>query len=61
MQALLPILIAVALLASGIAAGVLLWSVMGGVPLLLSLPADTVVRTGHGDDTTIAAETSNIS
>jgi glyoxylase-like metal-dependent hydrolase (beta-lactamase superfamily II) len=28
---------------------------------LLSLPADTVVRTGHGDDTTIAAETSNIS
>jgi glyoxylase-like metal-dependent hydrolase (beta-lactamase superfamily II) len=28
---------------------------------LLSLPVDTVVRTGHGDDTTIAAETSNIS
>jgi glyoxylase-like metal-dependent hydrolase (beta-lactamase superfamily II) len=28
---------------------------------LLTLPADTVVRTGHGDDTTIAAETSNIS
>jgi glyoxylase-like metal-dependent hydrolase (beta-lactamase superfamily II) len=28
---------------------------------LLGLPADTVVRTGHGDDTTIAAETSNIS
>ena len=28
---------------------------------LLSLPEDTVVRTGHGDDTTIAAETSNIS
>ena len=25
------------------------------------LPDDTVVRTGHGDDTTIAAETSNIS
>ena len=23
---------------------------------LLTLPADTVVRTGHGDDTTIAAE-----
>jgi glyoxylase-like metal-dependent hydrolase (beta-lactamase superfamily II) len=28
---------------------------------LLTLPGDTVVRTGHGDDTTIAAETSNIS
>jgi glyoxylase-like metal-dependent hydrolase (beta-lactamase superfamily II) len=28
---------------------------------LLTLPDDTVVRTGHGDDTTIAAETSNIS
>jgi glyoxylase-like metal-dependent hydrolase (beta-lactamase superfamily II) len=28
---------------------------------LLSLPVDTVVRTGHGDDTTIVAETSNIS
>jgi glyoxylase-like metal-dependent hydrolase (beta-lactamase superfamily II) len=28
---------------------------------LLTLPADTVVRPGHGDDTTIAAETSNIS
>jgi glyoxylase-like metal-dependent hydrolase (beta-lactamase superfamily II) len=28
---------------------------------LLSLPVDTVVRTGHGDDTTIAAETANIS
>jgi hypothetical protein len=28
---------------------------------LLTLPSDTVVRTGHGDDTTIAAETSNIS
>jgi len=28
---------------------------------LLTLPADTVVRTGHGDDTTIAAETTNIS
>jgi glyoxylase-like metal-dependent hydrolase (beta-lactamase superfamily II) len=27
---------------------------------LMSLPADTVVRTGHGDDTTIAAETANI-
>jgi glyoxylase-like metal-dependent hydrolase (beta-lactamase superfamily II) len=28
---------------------------------LLTLPGNTVVRTGHGDDTTIAAETSNIS
>ena len=28
---------------------------------LLTLPPNTVVRTGHGDDTTIAAETSNIS
>ena len=28
---------------------------------LLTLPGDTVVRTGHGDDTTIAAELSNIS
>jgi glyoxylase-like metal-dependent hydrolase (beta-lactamase superfamily II) len=28
---------------------------------LLTLPGDTVVRTGHGDDTTVAAETSNIS
>jgi glyoxylase-like metal-dependent hydrolase (beta-lactamase superfamily II) len=28
---------------------------------LLSLPGDTVVRTGHGDDTTIAAEAGNIS
>jgi glyoxylase-like metal-dependent hydrolase (beta-lactamase superfamily II) len=28
---------------------------------LLTLPGDTVVRTGHGDDTTIAAETSTIS
>ena len=28
---------------------------------LLTLPGETVVRTGHGDDTTIAAETSNIS
>jgi glyoxylase-like metal-dependent hydrolase (beta-lactamase superfamily II) len=28
---------------------------------LMTLPGDTVVRTGHGDDTTIAAETSNIS
>jgi glyoxylase-like metal-dependent hydrolase (beta-lactamase superfamily II) len=27
---------------------------------LLALPGDTVVRTGHGDDTTIAAETSNV-
>jgi glyoxylase-like metal-dependent hydrolase (beta-lactamase superfamily II) len=27
----------------------------------LTLPGNTVVRTGHGDDTTIAAETSNIS
>jgi glyoxylase-like metal-dependent hydrolase (beta-lactamase superfamily II) len=27
---------------------------------LLTLPGDTVVRTGHGDDTTIAAEMSNI-
>jgi glyoxylase-like metal-dependent hydrolase (beta-lactamase superfamily II) len=27
---------------------------------LLSLPGDTVVRTGHGDDTTIAAEEPNI-
>ena len=27
---------------------------------LLSLPADTVVHTGHGDDTTIAAEQDNI-
>jgi glyoxylase-like metal-dependent hydrolase (beta-lactamase superfamily II) len=27
---------------------------------LLTLPGDTVVRTGHGDDTTIAAETSNL-
>ena len=27
---------------------------------LLGLPGDTVVRTGHGDDTTIAAEASNI-
>jgi glyoxylase-like metal-dependent hydrolase (beta-lactamase superfamily II) len=27
---------------------------------LLTLPGDTVVRTGHGDDTTIAAETSTI-
>jgi glyoxylase-like metal-dependent hydrolase (beta-lactamase superfamily II) len=28
---------------------------------LLSLPADTVVRTGHGDDTTIGAEVGHIS
>jgi glyoxylase-like metal-dependent hydrolase (beta-lactamase superfamily II) len=28
---------------------------------LLTLPGGTVVRTGHGDDTTVAAETSNIS
>ena len=28
---------------------------------LFTLAPDTVVRTGHGDDTTIAAETSNIS
>jgi glyoxylase-like metal-dependent hydrolase (beta-lactamase superfamily II) len=28
---------------------------------LLTLPGDTVVRTGHGDDTTIAAEISNVS
>jgi glyoxylase-like metal-dependent hydrolase (beta-lactamase superfamily II) len=28
---------------------------------LLTLPGDTVVRTGHGDDTTIAAETSTVS
>lgn len=28
---------------------------------LLTLPGDTVVRTGHGDDTTVAAETENIS
>jgi glyoxylase-like metal-dependent hydrolase (beta-lactamase superfamily II) len=27
---------------------------------LLTLPGDTVVRTGHGDDTTIAAEVGNI-
>ena len=27
---------------------------------LLTLPGDTVVRTGHGDDTTIAAETANV-
>jgi glyoxylase-like metal-dependent hydrolase (beta-lactamase superfamily II) len=27
---------------------------------LLTLPADTVVRTGHGDDTTIAAESANV-
>jgi glyoxylase-like metal-dependent hydrolase (beta-lactamase superfamily II) len=27
---------------------------------LLTLPADTVVRTGHGDDTTVAAEAPNI-
>jgi len=26
----------------------------------MSLPADTVVRTGHGDDTTIGAEVANI-
>ena len=28
---------------------------------LLTLPGNTVVRTGHGDDTTISAETPNIS
>ena len=28
---------------------------------LLTLPGDTVVRTGHGDDTTIAAEASTVS
>jgi glyoxylase-like metal-dependent hydrolase (beta-lactamase superfamily II) len=28
---------------------------------LMSLHGDTVVRTGHGDDTTISAETGNIS
>jgi glyoxylase-like metal-dependent hydrolase (beta-lactamase superfamily II) len=27
---------------------------------LLTLPGDTVVRTGHGDDTTIAAERANV-
>jgi glyoxylase-like metal-dependent hydrolase (beta-lactamase superfamily II) len=27
---------------------------------LLTLPADTVVRTGHGDDTTVAAELGNV-
>jgi glyoxylase-like metal-dependent hydrolase (beta-lactamase superfamily II) len=27
---------------------------------LLTLPGDTVVRTGHGDDTTISAEVGNI-
>jgi glyoxylase-like metal-dependent hydrolase (beta-lactamase superfamily II) len=28
---------------------------------LLTLPGETVVRTGHGDDTTVAAEMPNIS
>jgi len=28
---------------------------------LLTLPGETVVRTGHGDDTTIAAEVANVS
>lgn len=28
---------------------------------LMGLPADTVVKTGHGDDTTIGAERSNVS
>ena len=28
---------------------------------LMGLPADTVVKTGHGDDTTIKAESANIS
>lgn len=32
------------LLANGLAAGVLLWSVLGGVPLLLSLPAQQYVE-----------------
>jgi glyoxylase-like metal-dependent hydrolase (beta-lactamase superfamily II) len=27
---------------------------------LLTLPADTVVRTGHGDDTTVGAEVANV-
>ena len=27
---------------------------------LLTLPGETVVRTGHGDDTTIGAETANV-
>ena len=27
---------------------------------LLTLPPDTVVRTGHGDDTTVAAEVGNV-
>jgi hypothetical protein len=27
---------------------------------LLTLPEETVVKTGHGDDTTIAAERENI-
>ena len=27
---------------------------------LFSLPGDTVVKTGHGDDTTIAAELGNL-
>jgi glyoxylase-like metal-dependent hydrolase (beta-lactamase superfamily II) len=28
---------------------------------LLGLPEDTVVKTGHGDDTTIGAESANVS
>ncbi|MBP2323145.1 putative membrane protein [Kibdelosporangium banguiense] len=45
MSDLLPILLSVTLLMSGVAAGVLLWSVIGGVPLLLSLPAERYVET----------------
>jgi hypothetical protein len=38
------LLVPIALAANGLAAGVLLWSAIGGVPLLLSLPADRYVR-----------------
>ncbi|MGH3621138.1 MAG: DUF1772 domain-containing protein, partial [Sciscionella sp.] len=41
----LPIFVPLALVASGLGAGVLLWSAVCGVPLLSTLPADGYVRT----------------
>ena len=41
----LQVLVPIVLLANGLAAGVLLWSVIGGVPLLLRLPAPRYIET----------------
>jgi hypothetical protein len=40
-----PVLVPIVLLANGLAAGVLLWSVIGGVPMLRWLPAARYVET----------------